>query len=203
MESISDEIRDALTDLTTPQSLLGKRTLYNIKNEFQLFDGRLDKNDFISVSKMIALKEDSPDNPILFYRWAKNSDEANNKSTSSMIVVSSQFQLEMLVRFGQNSTICMDSTHGTSMYSFLLTSLVVVDKFHNGITVAHCISDYGSAAEWITFFNVLKVALKERLAIENFQAKTIMTDDDSSFYNAWATVFGPTENRFLCIWHLD
>jgi hypothetical protein len=61
----------------------------------------------------------------------------------------------MLVKFG-NDIVFIDSIHGTNLYDFHLTILLVVDEFGNGIPVAFCISNKKDTATWITFFEKLR-----------------------------------------------
>lgn len=45
-----------------------------------------------------------------------------------------KFQVEMCKTF-MKKVICMDSTHGMSVYKFLLVTIVVVDGFGEGVPV--------------------------------------------------------------------
>ena len=45
----------------------------------------------------------------------------------------------MLKQFG-NMAICMDATHGTNQYHFLLITVLIIDEFGEGIPVAWAIS---------------------------------------------------------------
>lgn len=112
--------------------------------------------------------------------------------------MASKFQLDMLLKFGQNGTICLDSTHGTTGYDYQLTSIVVVDEFGNGLPTAFCLSSKSSAIEWTTFFKAIKDSISTTLS-----ARVLMTDNDPAFYNAWVEVMGPVEHRLLCSWHVD
>ena len=38
--------------------------------------------------------------------------------------------------------ICMDSTHGTNLYDFMLISILVIDDHGEGLPVAWAISNY-------------------------------------------------------------
>lgn len=99
----------------------------------------------------------------------------------------------MLGKFGSD-IICIDSTHGTNIYDFHLTTLLVVDEFGNGVPTAFCISNKKDTATWITFF--------EKLRFSSL-AKSFLADIDDSFYNAWKSVMKSAEKRLLCIWHVD
>ena len=47
----------------------------------------------------------------------------------------------MLKKCGSNKVICVDATHGTTAYDFLLISLIVVDKFGEGFPAGWCFSN--------------------------------------------------------------
>lgn len=106
-ERVLDGIWDQAKDITSPLNLLYLKDIHNIKRDFGLFDGRYDPNDFISVEKLV---------------------EHLRRHASSP----KEFQLEMLLKWGDNGTICLDATHGTNGYKYQLTSIFVVDEFGNG-----------------------------------------------------------------------
>jgi len=118
------------------------------------------------------------------------------EDSNVMLVIANDFQLSMLGKFGSD-IVCIDSTHGTNIYDFHLTTLLVVDEFENGIPAAFCISNNKDTATWITFFE----KLRDRSIL--LQPKVFMSDIDDSFYNAWKIVMKPANMRLLCTWHVD
>lgn len=115
---------------------LEKRDIWNIRLDFQLHKGWQHTNDFISVKlwveKVQGLNEK---NPVLYYK--EQSQEKINYSANKvqedgniMLVIANDFQLNILEKFG-NDIVCIDSTHGTNIYDFHLTTLLVVDEFGN------------------------------------------------------------------------
>ena len=42
-----------------------------------------------------------------------------------VLCIQTPFQGEMLKKFGNRSIVCMDSTHGTNIYDFVLVTIVV------------------------------------------------------------------------------
>lgn len=69
MEKVLDDIRDNVQDVLKVQTLITKKDLWNIKRDFNLYEGRQHSSDYISVNmwinKMIELSED--ENPVLHY----------------------------------------------------------------------------------------------------------------------------------------
>ena len=53
--------------------------------------------------------------------------------------------------------ICMDATHRTNAYDFLLITVLVVDEFGGGIPVAWAITNSEDKAHLVAFLTALKV----------------------------------------------
>lgn len=203
LDDILDEIRDAAIEQNVFNTTQ-RKDLNNIRRDFGIFTGQFDACDKLSVAKLIAHLETKSPNPIRLFRDPQTQNEAEDRAKSFMLVVATQFQLKILHKFGQNGTICMDSTHGTAGYAYHLTTIVVIDDFGNGIPTAFCISSGSSSVEWETFLSTIKTAISNMEGFETtIQAKVVMTDNDESFYNAWAKVMGPVPYRLLCSWHID
>ncbi len=84
------------------------------------------------------------------------------------------------------------------MYDFYLVTIVVVDKFGEGIPVAWAISNREDTMTLLQFFK----AVKDRTG--TLQPQWFMTDDAEQFYTAWKTVFGANDTtKLLCAWHVD
>ena len=60
-----------------------------------------------------------------------------------MIVLQTELQQQLYMQFAFNG-ICLDTTHGTNMYDFLLTTIMVVDEFGEGQPVGWCLSNHES-----------------------------------------------------------
>ena len=56
-----------------------------------------------------------------------------------MIIIQTKSQKDLLKKFGNNG-LCCDSTHKTTGYDFLLSTLLVVDEVGKGQPVAWCLS---------------------------------------------------------------
>lgn len=67
-----------------------------------------------------------------------------------------------------------------------------------------CFSSDTSAKEWETFFTVVQAEVSKISKCEKvIHGRTLMTDNDPSFYNAWIKVMGDILYRLLCAWHID
>ncbi|KAL5245900.1 hypothetical protein ACI65C_013308 [Semiaphis heraclei] len=73
MEKILDDIRDNVHDILKVQTLITKKDLWNIKRDFNLYEGRQHSSDYISVNiwihRMIELPEE--ENPVIHYNLDK------------------------------------------------------------------------------------------------------------------------------------
>lgn len=62
--------------------------------------------------------------------------EINNLSEDSFLLgLQTEYQQDMMRKFG-NKCICIGATHGTTMYDFLLVTIMVLDDYSEGIPVA-------------------------------------------------------------------
>ena len=61
-------------------------------------------------------------------------------------------QVHMLNKYGVNSTICVDYTHGTNVYDIQLTTVMVIDDHGEGFPVAFCYSNHMHTEAMEVFF---------------------------------------------------
>ena len=103
----------------------------------------------------------------------------------------------MLTKFG-GKTICMDATHGTNTYDFLLISVMVIDDYGEGIPVAWMLSNREDAVALRKFLNGIKYVCG------NIEPMWFMSDDAEQYFNAWKSVFVSSITRkIICVWHID
>lgn len=69
--------------------------------------------------------------------------------------IQTRFQLEKLKILGKRA-ICVDATHGTQRYHFLLVTVLVVDEFGKGLPVAWFITSNETQEMLTLFFSALK-----------------------------------------------
>ena len=83
-------------------------------------------------------------NPVILYKAQSHpqSEECDNLDVNDFILcLQTPFQGSMMKKSGHNGIICIDSTHGTNIYDFLLITVLVVDEFGEGFPVGWCISN--------------------------------------------------------------
>ena len=118
-----------------------RRDLHNIGRAFGLDEVPRHGNDQESMLLWIKEWESTRNNPVLYYKL-QGSESENNvlKKPDFMIIIQTEHQKKLYQQFGIKG-ICVDSTHGTTGYDFLLTSLLVVDEFGAGQPAGWCLSN--------------------------------------------------------------
>ncbi|KAG8180599.1 hypothetical protein JTE90_018217 [Oedothorax gibbosus] len=137
----------------------------------------------------------SKNNPILLYK-TQGEEIPEIKKDDFLLGIMNSFQKKMLLDLG-NDRVCLDSTHGITNSGFELVTVLVVDKYNEGVPVAFLITSTVNTINLSKFFTAIKTALEV-----NLTPKAFMSDDACMFYNAWQAVFGPCVN-LLCSWHVD
>ena len=103
----------------------------------------------------------------------------------------------MMIKFTVNG-ICMDTTHKTTQYDFLLLTLIVLDEFGEGIPVGWMLSNREDSLVVTEFLKSI------HSRVGNLRTSFFMSDDAEQFFNAWRGVFGNSGIRkLLCSWHVD
>ena len=95
------------------------------------------------------------------------------------------------------NVVCVDATHGTSIYTFFLVTMLTMDEYGEGIPVAWMLSNREDAMALHTFFTSIKTACGD------IEAAWFMSDDAEQYFNAWKGVFTVSKtNKLLCNWHV-
>ena len=83
----------------------------------------------------------------------------------------------MMAKFGSN-IICVDATHGTTMYDFLLITVLVMDEYGEGVPVAWALSNREDQAALVEFFRAIKAR------VGNLSPNILMSDCAEQYYTA-------------------
>lgn len=152
-------------------------SLKNLKNKHNIDKYVNSKNDMFSV-KQTALSrpnfilEFNPDPvEIIIYPWEKNLDISNEQ------------------------VIVIDSTHDSTQYGFLLTTVAYIDKNRKFHPISWLISKVENSQTIRKFLQIIK---KRVLFPENFY---LITDDTKIYLNAFNEMFEDFRH-ILCKWHL-
>ncbi|XP_065684287.1 uncharacterized protein LOC124810299 [Hydra vulgaris] len=140
-------------------------------------------NDQDSVAAWLKEWQMKENNPILHYKLQGEPDTSHQFEVSDfIIIIQTEHQKNMFQQFGR-AGVCIDSTHGTNGYDFLLTTLLVVDELGEGQPAGWCLATSDS-------FNFMKLffgKLKENSG--NIYPIWIMTDMAAQYYDAFCNVY--------------
>ena len=196
---IMDDIRNmSESECITHQHLVVRQDINNIKRTLNLLNIQKHSNDQSSVAMWVKELQEQEYNPVLIFK--AQGEIAGNEmddlaKENFLLCMQTQFQKDTMAKFG--NVICVDATHGTNMYDFLLITVMVTDNFGEGVPVAWAITDKEDACTLTQFFK----PLYERVG--NIKPKFFMSDDAQQYYNAWCGVFGNVPHKLLCMWHID
>jgi hypothetical protein len=197
IQAILDDVRNSFSEelerihLLTRQDIANIATSYNLKKEFMYHS-----NDKISVDMWVK-KVSGPDSPVIYYKsQGEISKDGPLENDDFLLVLMNSAQGEIFKKFG-NNIVCMDSTHGTNAYNFLLSTILIIDDKSEGFPVCFIISN---KQDHITLHFALTKIKEQGFDTE---VKVFMSDIDNSFYNAWCKTFKTPEYRLWCTWHVD
>ena len=182
-QRILNDIREEATNQCSQDfkrhHLATKKDLNNIEKSFGLDTISRHGDDQMSCQAMIEELKNSENDPVLFSKFQGQDleGEFNLAKEDFAIVIQSPFQKMMAQKFAHKG-ICVDSTHGTTAYDFLLTSVVVVDEFGEGVPIAWLLSNHEDFTHMCLFFNILK----QNCGI--LSPQWIMSDMANQYFNA-------------------
>ena len=111
------------------------------------------------------------------------------------VVYMDDFQADLLYRFG-NEIIAYVNTHGTNPKKYHLHTILIINKDCEGIAVAFMISNRNDK-------DILKVfleSIKDKIGI--ISPEILMSDMQSSFYNAFVEVMSPIGKWLWFTWYV-
>ena len=128
--------RDArmhFTEEVTRKHLITRQDCLNITRKVRDFSSHRHTEDAIFTDRIVRELEKEIPSPVLLYKpqFQASSDFPILPDDTFLMVVMTQFQLEMLIQFS-HKLVSLDSTHNTNQYGFKLITLVVADEFRNG-----------------------------------------------------------------------
>ena len=122
-------------------------------------------------------------NPVLLHKVQGEEpciEMENFKKEDMLLVVPTEFQRDMMVKFG-NNIVCLDTTHGTTMYDFLLITAIIVDEYGEGVPIAWALSNREDKGVLVHFMKSVKTR------VGSLSPTIIMSDCAEQYYVA---VFG-------------
>ena len=179
--------------------MITRKDISNIERLFGLRETEKHPDDAISTALWVEeLHHRGDTNPVLLFKeQGKLLDGYDHlKKDNFMMILQTPLQANLMKKFAKK-VVCIDSTHKTTGYDFLLITMLVVDEYGEGLPVAWCLSTREDEAIVTTFFQ----HIKQKVGL--MSPSWIMTDDAEQFYNAWITTFNTYPQKLLCTWHVD
>ena len=198
-DKILDNVRDNIGSSIDRSHLITRKDLYNIEKCFGLRKIERHKEDAMSVHLWVhECVSNEKHYPILLYKPQGQvlaeigTNQGLGEHDFALVV-----QTKMLMSCGHNKIVCVDATHGTNSYNFLLITVLVMDEFGEGFPVAWCYSNREDLVMLNNFFHHIKNK------VGNVHPEWFMPDDASQYYKCWSQVFKRQPKRLLCICHVD
>ena len=96
------------------------------------------QSDPLSVAKVVSDLREEPYDPVLLFKPQGEHDPKLPKIPADGFIlgIQTQFQKELYAKYG-NNILCIDATHGTNAYQFMLITCIVPDEFGKGKEVSH------------------------------------------------------------------
>ena len=192
MDTILDEIRNDTDEGISRAHLVERRGITNVKHQFNVDLMEKDSGDTQSVRYWVNELRKGDYDPILIHK-AQGACGFHLPKSDFLLGIQTQYQMESMKKHGRK-IICMDATHGTNQYDFLLVSILVVDDYGEGLPVAWLISNREDQPVLTPFI----AAIEARTG--PITTHIFMTDDSNIFYNSWISSFPkPAKKAPLCI----
>ena len=137
-KEILDEIRDSLAGTLSRDQLTTRQAIQNIKHQFNLNLVQKHPEDAKIINCRVKDLQDKELDCILCYKL-QGVEKYGLPDSDFLLGVQTEFQRDSLVKHG-NKLVCIDSTHSTTGYDFLLVTVMVKDELCEGIPVAWLIS---------------------------------------------------------------
>ena len=199
VDKILDEIRDSVSKTGLQREhLTTRQDVFNIKRQYNTEGIERHANDHSSVCAWVEEMKSMDFDPVIaFKKQDMPTSEQGVLPGGFMLAFQTEYQKEVMKAFG-NNVVCIDATHGTNIYDFLLVTVMVIDDFGEGIPVGWAITSREDTCMLTYFFK----ALRERTG--PLRPSVFMSDDAVQYWNAWSCIYGDNGTRkLLCAWHID
>lgn len=125
----------------------------NIKSSYNIAINNGVRHQIDSVSDELWIEEYKQQSNTVFYKkQSENHDFFFHKNDFCLIFMNTS-QEYMLKTYGNESIVCVDSTHGLNGYDFELTTILVIDEWGEGFPGACMFSNRKDTDVFTFFFN--------------------------------------------------
>ncbi len=199
IDRILDDVKDSVDEGGLKRCHhSSKKDIQNMKRVCNVDGVQKHSNDPTSVAAWVEELKSMEFCPVIAFKAQGVSSEREGvKDEDFLLALQTQFQLEMMKAFGRN-VICVDATHSTNQYEFLLVTVMVIDDFGEGIPVAWAITTREDTSMLTYFFQEL------RTKTGPLSTQVFMSDDAMQYWSAWTAAYSSINTtKLLCAWHVD
>ena len=178
----------------------------NIARKFEIdFQGQLHRDDPASIDLFVQEQLEKKEAIILSYKKQRLVDQnfPSMNEMDFMLAFMTPFQKSMVekLQLQEKSVICMDATHQTNDYNFLLVTVLTKDGSGQGLPLAHL---FTNREDYIA----LKLFLRDfRKECGKISCTAFMSDDASQYFQAWSSTMVDAGDispaKLLCTWHVS
>lgn len=188
---------DSSTVIKSKEHLLTKKDVQNVGtvhnvSKISIRNERRCPDDVQGVESYVT--DEKNVNSVLFYK-RQGEEHPKFKTEDLIFIIMKQEQEQKLKTFGKY-VICLDGSHGTNMYDFLLHTLFIVDEYEEGYPACFMITNRNDEIVMNQMFSCIK--FKVGLII----SKVFLTDMQLSYINAWRKIMSEPEFVLWCSWHV-
>lgn len=161
------------------------------------------RNDVVAVDMLVQdwnLRGDK--SPIRYYKRLNDSNSDTSEHSGSLfnsndfiLVYQTEAQAQMMV--DNPRSLCTDGTHGCTGYGYHLLTIMVIDKYGQGLCVGWAIVSRENVYTWELFCKSL------RPECHKLKPKVGMADLALSQWNGLRAVFPSLKYHLWCWWHID
>ncbi|PIC44783.1 hypothetical protein B9Z55_005034 [Caenorhabditis nigoni] len=161
--------------------------LRNIRKNHNLYSGRFDDDDLISVAKRV--ERNDPEDGIIHY------NPPDESGAGMRLVIMTPAQKELCSKYSHRG-ISVDDTHNSTRYSLKLTTIIVLNGLDRGIPIGFMLSSSCTSEDVEIMFQCIK------REVPSFNPEFVMSDEAPVFWNGFKSVWPDTKaKRLWCRWH--
>lgn len=176
------------------ESYIDLKDVYNVQASFKLkLPERCNELKLLSLDDWLYVHQ----NDVLLYEkeGSLKLSEMGLESDDFMLILMSDLQKEMFCKFGGH-IVCVQTIRNPSKYSFVLTTVMVLDEYCESFPVAFLFSNRINDNICQIFFHHIASS------VGPIQPNVFMSDRSTELYKAWVETMLPAHRQLFCTWHV-
>ena len=193
--TFADAVEALLEEKVERDFFVKGQDIRNIRKQVEQEHFILHSNDATSIKLWV---EQNPES-VLCYSGQKLSNHGTELEPF-LLGICTQWQREILAKYGNKRPLCLDATFGTNQYKFSLYTLRAFDDFDNGVLTAWLITSSDAAKHLSLWMKTVIQAV--RAQEQEWQPACVIIDDCDAEAKALRDAFEQNIQIVLCIWHV-